>query len=232
MEPIAWPIGSQASCGVLREYSGLLLRPCGKRRTSSLDDVGVSRFFWNCGTVQVFSRGTMGSSGGLSCGARKVRSPFEWRGWARIALESSLGNWASRCFEEGLSRSFSGCDMKPWVPSTCADDLRELLSVPLRSQGYGGFGRGLSGLHWVWCNGRGPHVHLRQEPQGSSPFLTPIAGSLQSLDRRVRPSLVLRNRTPLASRVLPRVTGHLSSCIWNLQVFPDNAPGCQCPFVL
>ena len=23
--------------------------------------------------------------------------------------------------------------------------------------------------HWVWCNGRGPHDKLRQEPQGSSP---------------------------------------------------------------
>ena len=71
---------------------------------------------------------------------------------------------------------------------TCAGDLRELLRVPLRSQGYCGFGRGLSGLLWVWCNGRGPHLELRQEPQGSAPdFLEPdltqIAGSLLSLLR-------------------------------------------------
>ena len=28
------------------------------------------------------------------------------------------------------------------------------------------------------------------------------------------------------------MTGHLSSCIWNLWVFPDDAWGCDCPFVL
>ena len=33
-------------------------------------------------------------------------------------------------------------------------------------------------------NGRGPHLAGRQEPQASSPFRTPTAGSLQSWDRR------------------------------------------------
>ena len=60
--------------------------------------------------------------------------------------------------------------------------------MPLRSQGHCGFGRGLSGLLWVWCNGRGPHLELGQEPQGSAsdflePDLTQIAGSLLSLLR-------------------------------------------------
>ena len=32
LEPIEWPKGSQASCGVLTENSGLLSRPCRKRR--------------------------------------------------------------------------------------------------------------------------------------------------------------------------------------------------------
>ena len=41
---------------------------------------------------------------------------------------------ASRHVEVGLSRSFSHCGRKPWVPSTCASDLRELLRVPLRSR--------------------------------------------------------------------------------------------------
>ena len=90
---------------------------------------------------------------------------------------------ASRTVKEGLSRCFLGHGSKPWVPSTSAGGLRELLSVPLRSQGYPGVGRALSGLHWVWCNRRGPHLEWRQEPQGSSPFLTLIAGSLQSWDR-------------------------------------------------
>ena len=95
--------------------------------------------------------------------------------------------------------------------------------MPLRNHGYCGFGRGLSGLHWVWCNGRGPHLELRREPQGTSPFLTLIAGSLQSWNRRVRPCLVLRNGTPLDSRVFQGMTGHLSSFIWDLWVFPVNA---------
>ena len=46
--------------------------------------------------------------------------------------------------------------------------------MPRISQGYCGDGRGLSGLHWVCFNGRGPHLGLRQEPQVSSPFLTQI----------------------------------------------------------
>ena len=104
--------------------------------------------------------------------------------------------------------------------------------MPLRSQGYCGVGRGLSGLHWVWCNGRWPHLELRQEPQGSSPFLSLIAVSLQRLDRRIRPRLVWRNGTSLAYGVVHGVTGHLSSCVWNLWVFPDDTQGCQCPFVL
>ena len=77
-------------------------------------------------------------------------------------------------------------------------------------------GRGLSGLQWFWCYGRGPHLELRQEPKGSSPFLIRIAGSLQIWDRTVRPRLVWRNGTHLASRVVHGVTGHVSSCVWNL----------------
>ena len=34
-------------------------------------------------------------------------------------------------------------------PSTFAGGLKELLRMPMRSQGYCGDGRGLSGLHWV-----------------------------------------------------------------------------------
>ena len=70
-----------------------------------------------------------------------------------ISIEPWKQIRASRHVEVGLSRSFSHCGRKPWVPSTCAGDLMELLQVPLRSQEYCGVGRGLSGLHWVWCNG-------------------------------------------------------------------------------
>ena len=182
----------------------------------------------HCGVTHEVPRGAQGASrvvpgkSGLhACG----------EGEFIIALESWEGNQASRHVEEGLSRSFSSCCRKPRVPSSWAYDLRELLRVPLRSQGYCGFGRGLLGLHWVWCNGRGPHLVLRPESQGSSPFLTWITGSLQSCDRRVRPRLVLRHGTQLSSRVFHGVTGHLLSCIWNLRVFPVDARRCQCPFV-
>ena len=122
-------------------------------------------------------------------------------------------------------RSFSGCGREPWVPLICVGDLRQLLRVPLRSQAHCGFGRGLSLLNWVWCNRRGPHLEWRQEPQGSSPFLTRVAGYLQSMDKRVTPRLPWRNGSPLAFRVVHGVTGHLLSCVWNLRVFPDDARG-------
>ena len=61
-----------------------------------------------------------------------------------IALESWEGNRASRHVEEGLLRAFSSRGRKPWFPSTCVGDLRELLRVPLRSQGYCAVGRGRS----------------------------------------------------------------------------------------
>src|SRR5574337_948769 len=59
----------------------------------------------------------------------------------------------------------------------------------------------------------------------------PIAGSLQTGDRRVRPRLGLRPGTPLASRDVPGERGRLSSCIWNLGFFPNDARK-NCPFVL
>ena len=37
----------------------------------------------------------------------------------------------------------------------------------------------------------------------------------------------LRNGTPLASRVVHGFSGPLSNCVWNLQVFPDDARWCQ-----
>ena len=104
--------------------------------------------------------------------------------------------------------------------------------MPLRTQGYCGVGRGLSGLHWLWCNGRGLHLEWTQEPQASSPFLTRIPWSLQSRDKRVTPSLLLRNGPSFAFRVVYRVTRHFSKCLWDLRVFLDDARRCQCPFVL
>ena len=49
LEPNVCTKGSQASCGVWREDSGLDSRPCRKRRPSSRDDGGVSLVFSSCG---------------------------------------------------------------------------------------------------------------------------------------------------------------------------------------
>ena len=61
-----------------------------------------------------------------------------------IALESQLGNRASRHIEGGILTSFSSYSRKALVPSTCDGDLRELLRVHMGSQEYCGVGRGLS----------------------------------------------------------------------------------------
>ena len=61
-------------------------------------------------------------------------------------------------------------------------------------------------------------------------FLTSTSRSLRSWNRVVRPHLVLRHGTPLASRVVHGVSGHLSSCIWNLRLFPEDATGLSVPF--
>ena len=57
LEPTEWPKGSQASCGVWREDSGLLSRPCRKRMHSSPDDGCISWVFSSCGgSVGFFTR--------------------------------------------------------------------------------------------------------------------------------------------------------------------------------
>ena len=61
-----------------------------------------------------------------------------------ISLKSWQGNPASRRVEGGISRSFLSCGRKPWVPSTCDGELRELFMVSMGNQKYFGVGRGLS----------------------------------------------------------------------------------------
>ena len=100
----------------------------------------------NCGVSLELQRGTQGAS---SVAPGKSSLHLSCKGERGIALESWQVNWASRRFEGGISRSFLSCGRKPWVPLTCDGDLGELLRVPMGSQECCGFGRGLSGLHWV-----------------------------------------------------------------------------------
>ena len=79
--------------------------------------------------------------------------------------------------------------------------------VPMGSQEYCGVGRGLLGFHWGWCNGRGPHLELRWEPQGSSPILMWVLGCVCHFKQGVKSRLVWRHETLLSSRVVKGVSG-------------------------
>ena len=150
LEPFERPKGSQASCGVLRGNLGLLSRPCRKRRASSRDDGGISWFFSSCGRKFGVSlklqRGTQGASR-VAPGKSSLHLSCE--GEQGIALESWQGNRVSIPVERGISRSFSSCSRKLWVPSSCDSDLRELLLVPIGIQESFRVVRGLMGFLWV-----------------------------------------------------------------------------------
>ena len=169
----------------------MLSRPCRKRRASSRDDGGISWVFLSCGKMSGVSLELRQRTQGASLvapGKSSLQSNCE--GEPVIALETWQGQRASRHVEQGITRSFSSCSRKPWVPSTCDGDLRELLMVPMCSQEYCGVGRGLSGLHWGRCNGRRPHLELRREPQCSSSVLTSVSGCVCRYKQGVRSQLV------------------------------------------
>ena len=154
-----------------------------------------------------FSQLTKGIQG-ASCvapGQSSLHSRCE--GECGIVFESRQGNRASKHVEAGILRSFSNCSRKPWVPSTCDSDLREFLMVPMGSHEYCGVGRGLSRLHWVWCNGRGPHPDLRQEPQVSSPVLMWASCCVCHFKQGVRCRRVWRDGTLLSPRFVKGVSG-------------------------
>ena len=76
LEPTERPKGSQASSGVWREDSGLLIRPCRKRRPSSRDDGGVSWVFLNCSA----------SVGFLARYDGELREHLVWRRGSQVSL--------------------------------------------------------------------------------------------------------------------------------------------------
>ena len=83
--------------------------------------------------------------------------------------------------------------------------------VPMGSQEYCGVRMGLSGLHWVRCNGRGPRLELRREPQVSSLALTWVSGCVCRFKQGVRSRRVWRHGTLLSSRVVKGVSGFQAS---------------------
>ena len=82
LEPTEWPIGSQASSSVWREDSGLLSRPCRKRRPSARDDGDVS---W------------VSSISGVSVGFLKrydedLREPLVWNQGSQVSMRVARGS--------------------------------------------------------------------------------------------------------------------------------------------
>ena len=143
-----------------------------------------------------------------------------------MALESWEGTRASRRVEEALSRSFSGGGGKPSFPSPSSGDIRELPRVSLRVEGYCGFGgasrdsAGFGAMEEGLISRGGRN--LRLPLCFDSDIRVPA-----ELGQESQATSFLRNGTPLASRVVHGISGPLSKCVWNLQVFPDDARGCQ-----
>ena len=129
------------------------------------------------------------------------------------------------------SRSFSGDGGKPSFPSPSAGDLRELSRVPLRGEGSCGGGGAPRDSAWSGATeegltsrgGRNLRLPLRfgLRPQGPCSVGTGESGLVFSEEWN---------------------SACLSSCSWGFRPlvelcmepsgFPDNARGCQCPFVL
>ena len=82
LEPTEWPKGSQASCGVWREDSGLLSRPCRKRRPSSRDEGGVSWVFSSCSASVGFLLRYYG----------ELREPLVWLQGSQVSMRVARGN--------------------------------------------------------------------------------------------------------------------------------------------
>ena len=89
-------------------------------------------------------------------------------------------------------------------------DFRDPLVSPQESPVSLRVARGLSGFLCIHCWGRGPHVEVRPEPQGSSPLPTWISGFLWSFHRGVSPRLMWRHASSVSSRAGIAVSGFLS----------------------
>src|SRR5574337_362088 len=102
--------------------------------------------------------------------------------------------------------------------------------VALRSQGNwrweGPLGTPLGLVHWKRAS-----FPVEAGTAGYLGFQTPIAGSLQTGDRRVRRRLGLRHGTPLASRDVPGREAACRAVFGTWGFFPNDARK-NCPFVL
>ena len=145
-------------------------------------------------------------------GRQRSLTPCVWPGRSRHCSRVMGGTRASRRVEEGLSRSFSDGGGKPSFPSTSAGDYRELPRVPLRGEGYcevgGALGTPLGLDQWKRASSR--------MESGTSGFLSDSDSDCtvrSVLGQESHATSCLRNGILVASRVVPGVSGPLSSCV-------------------
>ena len=77
-------------------------------------------------------------------------------------------------------------------------DLRYTFLLPQENQFSMLVGKGISLFLFCQCQGLGPHLELRSEPQGSSPGLAWILGFLWSFNKAVSPRLMWRHASLLS----------------------------------
>ena len=125
-----------------------------------------------------------------------------------ISLEILQQKGASSLVE-GTICVFQHCGRQLEVPLELRWGTQGPLVLSQLSQVSVRVGRGLWEFLFSRCRGIGPHLELRLEPQGSSPVLPWISGSLWSYIKGVRPRLVWRHGTPLPSSGVKVLSGFL-----------------------
>ena len=160
---------------------------------------------------------------------KHVEDPFDFQRKRGISLERLQYKRASLSLQARISSVGWSCGWKLRVPRQFPFDLgdhscflREVRS-PLALQGP------------PWDSSRitgGMNRASSRSEGGTSVFLCISDFNLRvsaELEQESQASSCDEVGTPLAPRVVQGVTGHLSSCIWILWLFPDDATGMSVP---
>ena len=171
----------------------------------------------------------MSISGNFWSFVKRVENPLEFQGKRGLSVETLQRQRASSSAQEKISSFAWSCGGTIWVPLKMSVDLGDC-SCFLREVRFPLALRGPT--QDSLCIAAGMNRASSRDEAGTSVFL-----SISDFDCRVSAELEQESqasscddvRTPLDSRVGHGVTGHLSSCIWNLRLFLDDATGVSVP---